>query len=99
LENIRQDDMIIPDWFLREIFSNAHTRTYSSKPLKQIPRDNIITGVKQLNKDLAKKMIYPYYFTDRILKKALNMTLNSHHINHANSKKTITPKNLEIEKI
>ena len=54
---------------------------------------------KQLNKKLAEKMINPFYFTDRILKIAFNTNLDSHHINHANSKLTFTPKLLETEKI
>ena len=33
----------------------------------------------------------PYYFTDRNLKEGLKIKLDCHHINHANSKLTITP--------
>ena len=36
-------------------------------------------------------MINPYYFTDRALKVGLKTILDSHHINHANSKLTIIP--------
>ena len=36
-------------------------------------------------------MINPCYFTDRKLKIGFNITLESHHNNHANSKLTITP--------
>ena len=46
---------------------------------------------KKLNKELAKKMTNPYYFTDRVLQVGFNFTLESHHINHANSKKIIKP--------
>ena len=35
-------------------------------------------------------MINPYYFTDRNLKVGFTNNLDSHHINHANSKLTIT---------
>ena len=35
-------------------------------------------------------MINPYYFTDRKLKVAYKINLDSHHINHLNSKLTIT---------
>ena len=31
-------------------------------------------------------MINPYYFTDRVLQVGFNITLESHHINLANSK-------------
>ena len=36
-------------------------------------------------------MINPHYFTDRNLKVGFNITLESHHINHANSKLIIKP--------
>ena len=36
-------------------------------------------------------MINPYYFTDRNLKVGFKIHLDIHHINHANSKLTITP--------
>ena len=36
-------------------------------------------------------MINPYYFTDRNLKVGFKINLDSHHINHANSKSTIIP--------
>ena len=36
-------------------------------------------------------MINPYYFTDRNLKVGFKITLESHHINHANSKLNIKP--------
>ena len=54
-------------------------------------RINIKLYDKQLNKELAKKMINPYYFTDRALKVGFKIILDSHHINHANSKLTIIP--------
>ena len=36
-------------------------------------------------------MINPYYFTDRALQVGFKINLDSHHINHANSKLTIIP--------
>ena len=36
-------------------------------------------------------MINPYYFTDRSAKVGFKINLDNHHINHANSKVTITP--------
>ena len=44
---------------------------------------------KQKNKELAKKMLNPYYFTDRELKVGFRINLNSHHIIHAISKLTV----------
>ena len=59
--------------------------------LKQLARKNIKLEDKQLKKELAKKMINPYYFTDRNLKVGFKINLDSHHINHATSKLTILP--------
>ena len=36
-------------------------------------------------------MINSYYFTDMYLKVGFKINLDTHHINHANSKSTITP--------
>ena len=44
-----------------------------------------------MNNELAKKMINPYYFTERNLEIGFNFTLESHHFNHANSKLIIKP--------
>ena len=41
-------------------------------------------------------MINLYYFTDRNLKVGFKINLDSHQINHANSKLTITPDYLEF---
>ena len=41
-------------------------------------------------------MINPYYSADRNLKIGFKINLDSHHINHANSKLTITPNYLEF---
>ena len=52
---------------------------------------------KELNKELG-NMINPFYFTVRRLKIAFNITLDSHYINHINSKITIKPNFSAIEK-
>ena len=36
-------------------------------------------------------MLNPYYFTDRALRVGFDTTLESHHINHANSKLIVKP--------
>ena len=59
--------------------------------MKQRARDNFRLDDKQLNKELAKKMLNPFYFTDRNLQVGFKIDLDSHQINHANSKLTITP--------
>ena len=38
----------------------------------------------------------PYYFTDKNWKMGFKINLDSHHINHANSKLSITPNYLEF---
>ena len=91
LENIRQKNMIIPEWLFQEPVENKIEKIYNPKSLEQLARNNIKLDDKLLNKELAKKTINPYYFTDRNLKVGFNITLESHHINHANSKLIIKP--------
>ena len=68
LENIEQNEMIIPEWFFKE--EKAHIKKkiqklYNPKSLKQLAREKI----KLDDKELAKIMINPYYFIDNNLKK------------------------------
>ena len=91
LENIKQYEKIIPEWLFHEPIENKIKKIYNPKSLKQIARDNNELDDKQLNEELAKKIPNPYYLTDRNLKVRFKNTLDSHHINHANSKLTITP--------
>ena len=46
---------------------------------------------KELDKELTKKMINPYYFIDENLKIGFKINLESHDINHANSLLNIEP--------
>ena len=48
-----------------------------------------------LIKNWFRKMITPYYFTDRNLQVGFKINLDSHQINHLNSKLTITPNHPE----
>ena len=92
--------MIITEWLFREPNENLKIiprRIHNPKPLREIARENIKTDDKKLNKELATQINNPYYFTDRILKKAFNIHLHSHHINHINSKLTMKPKYSEID--
>ena len=90
LENEKQNEMIIPTWLFREPIENKIKKIYNPISLKKLARNNIRLDEKQLNKELAKKMINPYYFSDRNLKVAYKINLDSHHINHLNSKLTIS---------
>ena len=96
IENMKQNEMIIPEWLFQEPVENKIKKIYNPKSLKQLARNNIKLDDKQLNKELAKKMINPYYFIDENLKVGFKINLDSHHINHANSKLTIIPNHPEF---
>ena len=91
LENMKQKEMIIPEWLFQEPVENRIKKIHNPKSLKHIARNNIKLDDKQLIKELARKMINPYYFTDRNFRVGFKIDLDSHHINHLNSKLTITP--------
>ena len=82
-----KNNEIIPEWLFKEEQAHIKNKTkivYNPKTLKQIGSENIEISDKELDKELAKKMINPYYFTDKILKIGFKINLESH--NHANSK-------------
>ena len=90
LENMIQNEMIIPEWFFKEEKSPIKKKiqkVYNPKTLKQLAREKIKLG----DKELAKMMINPYYFIDENLKNGFKINLESHNISHANSILTITP--------
>ena len=89
LENMKQNEMIIPEWLFQEPVENKINKKHNPRSLKEIARENNRLDDKQLNKELAKKMLNPYYFTNRALQVGFKINLDSHHINHANSKLTI----------
>ena len=91
IEDMKQIDMIIPEWLFQEPVVNRINKIYIPKSLKQLARDNNKLDDKQLNKELAGTMINLYYFTDRALQVGFKTNLDSHHIYHANSTLTITP--------
>ena len=83
--------MITPAWLFQEPIENKNKKLYIPRSLKQIARENIKLDDEQLNKELAKKMLNPHYFTDRNSKNGFKVNLDSHHNSHANSKLTIQP--------
>ena len=91
LQNEKLLKLIIPEWFFQEPIQNTMKKIYNPKSLKQIARDNFKLDDKQLKKELAKKMINPYYFTDKALKVGFKINLDTQYINHASSKLIITP--------
>ena len=58
-ENIKQNEMIIPEWLFHELIEIKNKTINNPKSLKQIARDNIKLDDKQLNKELAKKTPNP----------------------------------------
>ena len=91
LQKIKQNEMVIPNLLFQEPIENKIEKICNPKSLKQLARNFFKLDDRQLNKELAKKMNNPYFFSDRNLKVRFSITLESHHINHANSKLTITP--------
>ena len=93
LENIKQNEMIIPEWLFKEEqtpIKNKMKKVYNLKTLKQLARENIKMIDKELDNELAKKMINPYFFVDEKLKIGFKIILESHIVNHANSLLNIT---------
>ena len=91
IENVEQNEMIIPEWLFKEErtpIKKKIQKVYNPKTLKQLAREKI----KLDDKELAKMMINPYYFIDENLKNGFKINLESHNISHANSIMTITPK-------
>ena len=60
--------METPDLFFKEPTENKVKKLYNPMSLTQLARDNTKLDDKQLNKELAKKMNNPYYFSDRNIK-------------------------------
>ena len=88
LENIEQNEMIIPDWLFKEERSPIKKKikkVYNPKTLQQLARQKIKMNDKELDREIIKKMINPYYFVDENLKIGFKINLKSHNINHANS--------------
>ena len=91
LENIEQSEMIIPEWFFKEeklSVKKKIQKVHNSKTIKQLAGEKI----KLDDKELAKLMINPYYFIDKILKIGFKIILESHNFSHANSILSILPK-------
>ena len=95
LENLEQNEMIIPEWFFKEEktpIKKKVQKVYNHKTLKQLTREKN----KLDDREFAKIMINPFYFIDKNLKNGFKINLESHNINHANSILTITCKYPEI---
>ena len=96
IENGKQNEMIVPERLFQEPVENKINKIYNPKSLKQLARNNIRLDDKQLNKELARKMINPYYFIDETLKVGFKINLDSHNLHHTSSKLTIIPNHPEF---
>ena len=100
LEKLKHDDRIISERLFRESIENLNNiprRSYNPKPSREIATEIIKIDDKHSNIELAKRMIIPQDFTDRILNIAFNFSLHSHNTNDIISNLTIEPKFSEIE--
>ena len=91
MENGNRKELIIPEWFFQGPTENKPRRIKIPKPLREKPRDQIQLDDKHIIKQVAKKMLNLYYFTDRVLLVGFIIILDSHVFNLVNSKKTIKP--------
>ena len=92
LENRRQDERIIPEWFFEEEQEPIKRKNlYNPKTVKQIARDYIELGDKEMKKKLAKEIIFPYNFSDGALNTGFNTNLDSQITNLATPIMTLTP--------
>ena len=91
LENMIQNEMIIPERLFRQDqapIKKKIQKLYNPKTLKQLAREKI----KLDERELAKMMINPYYFTEKNLKNGFKINVESHNFSHANSVLTVSPK-------
>ena len=61
---MKQNEMIIPEWLFQETIEIQNKKRNKPKTFKQIGRDDFELDDKHLKKELAEKMLNPYYFTD-----------------------------------
>ena len=72
--------LILLNLFVKQTISNEKCHTH--KLLRDREKENTKKDDKQINKDIAVKMINSFYFTDRILNTDFHKSLDSHQINH-----------------
>ena len=96
LEIEKQGDYITPEWLFQQSSGNK-IKKITLKTLKDVARKNINLDIKQLNKELAKKIINPYSFTDKALQVSFIISLDSRHFIYSNSELTLKPKFTEFE--
>ena len=63
----------------------SSSKKYNPLKLSDLARNKINLNDRELNKQIAKRMLNPYYFKNKNLYNILKINLDSHHINHLNS--------------
>ena len=94
LEKEKQNELIIPEKLFKEEqtpFKKQIKEVKNIKTLKHIAGGNIKLDDNEFDKELAKKMINSFYFTDKSSKKDFKIILDSLNFNHADSLLTIEP--------
>ena len=88
-----------PDWFLENFSKNYIEENIALTRSKQKARQNIQLDDENSKIELAKKMINPFNSFYRVLKLAINISVDVHHNSHASFILTITPNYVNIEKL
>ena len=88
--NNKEDQTFGLDQETEDLSNHQSTSKSNPKSLRELAGDKIKLNNRELNKLLAKKMLNPYYFKNKNLYNILKINLDSHHINHLNSKITIS---------
>ena len=76
LGNEKHNEMTVPEWLFKEEqppIKNKTKKVYNPKTLKHIARENDKINDKEIDKELAKMMVNPYYFTEENLKRAFKL--------------------------
>ena len=86
-----ENQKIIPSNFFNEPSSSKPKKIKQVPTLKELAKQKITIKGKVLENEIAKRMISPYYFSRRF-ENQYKINLDSHNVNHLNSKITITNK-------
>ena len=96
LKKEKQNAMKIPEWLFQESIENKPWKVYNPKHLQEKARVIYKLDDKTLNKELAIRMLNPFYIIDRALQVGFIITLDGHHCFHNFSRKTINPTYKEV---
>ena len=77
------NELVLPKLLFQKPIRNKIKNIYNPKALKEVARKYIKINDIILDKERAKKMINPYYFTDRALQVDFDIELDTHHTTYA----------------